>query len=97
MSQGLNRPLHENARTDPETCEPNKDNGLKAPLPRAPQTPTVALPKQEEELEDSDDFSYSGFEPDAGCGLVGSLTMDGNPEVMLDYIDDIFPGLLAMS
>jgi hypothetical protein len=55
------------------------------------------LPKQEEELEDSDDFSYSGFEPDAGCGLVGSLTMDGNPEVMLDYIDDIFPGLLAMS
>jgi hypothetical protein len=94
MPQGLNSPLHEDARTDPETSEPNKDNGLpvEALLPRARQTPTVALPEQ----EDSEDFSYSGFASDPGCGLEGSLTMHDDPE-MLDYIDDIFPGLFSMS
>ena len=69
-------------------------------LPRAPQTPTVPLPEQEEEREGSEDFCYSGSESDPGCGLVGSLTMmNDDPEAMLGCIDEMFPGLklLAMS
>jgi hypothetical protein len=102
MSQGLNRPPHEIARTYPETCEPNKDDvpkvrldNLHRDLLRAPQTPTVALPKQEEEQEDSEKIFYSGSESDLGGGLVG-ITMDDEARAMLDYIDDIFPGLLAI-
>lgn len=89
MSQGQNRPPHQNARTYPKTCEPREDDGFS--LLRAPPSPPIALP----EKEDCEDFSYSGPEsdPDQRGGLMVNIS---DPLIPLDCIDDIFPDGLLM-
>ena len=103
MSQGLNARPHENAHKYPETCEPYEDDewilwqddvNCHGDLLRAPPTPTVALPNQEEEQQDSENFSYSGSESDrldVGGMLMGTLCY--GEAISLDGIDDIFPEL----
>lgn len=94
MSQELNRPPCEKARTYPESCRPYEDVFN---FSHAPQISTVALPKQ----EGGEDFVIGGYESNLGLQLGGGLipaeTLDSEPEaILLGCLDDVLPELLAM-